>query len=134
MRDMNIVHLIDWYDGLVAGVVRAEWLPGPHLCTMLMYDAEKRIRIFALLPLSEQSLEDLRSLLDSDWDSLVLYLKKLWACAEQSSVLVCRTGPDERIMAKTMVDTSRVRDDAVNDIERATDEAQRHWDNEFRSG
>ena len=134
MHDVTFIHLFDWYDGPVTGVVKAQWLPGPHLCTLLAYDPDRRLRAFALLPLSEPALEGLRAGLDADWEALVTQLRDLWSSTEASAVLVCRTDPEDRIVSKTKVDVSRVRAQAVNDIEEAIDGTRRHWLDEGESG
>src|ERR1043165_5049254 len=71
------VEILDWYDGIVLGVVRASWDRGLFLASLLSWSQENGIRVLALLRIEEAEAVKIKSIARGPWGELLLYLRAL---------------------------------------------------------
>jgi hypothetical protein len=128
MKDsIKILEVIDWYDGIVQALVSTNWLPNISLCSLLAFDVETKRRVFGLLPLAEEEVSKIKSLLNKDWDLLATYLKELWLKVSENVTLISCKDPENQIIAKTVVEANKLRGEKFLDIEDAVSEERMGW-------
>ena len=126
------MELIDWYDGIVQAIISTKRTQGQFLCSLLAFNVESRNRVFALLPLEDVEVSNIRSRLGGDWNELLSYLKRLWHSADGDITLLCAlNGVD--VIAETIVDARILKDQTVNDIEEAVSDSREKWFDLFPS-
>lgn len=126
-RELQILDMIDWYDGIVLAIVSTNWMQGTYLGSLLAFDVESRRRVIALMPLSEGDLSEVRSRLAGDWELLRLYLKRLWDKASGDITLLCWIDGDDRVVAEATVDADKLKDEAISDVEAAVSKNRMKW-------
>jgi hypothetical protein len=127
LQQLEIIEVIDWYDGIVLALVTTNWIEGTYLCSLLAFDAELKKRVFALLRLNESEISEIKSRLGGEWEALLSYLNRLWSKASGSVVLVCYRDADKQLIAEKTVDASKLRNQAISDIEEAVSDNRRLW-------
>jgi hypothetical protein len=127
LQQIEIAEMIDWYDGIVVALVTTNWIEGIYLCSLLAFDANLKKRVFALLPLDESEVSEIKSRLGGEWEALISYLRFLWDKASGSVTLVCYRDMDEQIIAEKVVDASRLKNQAISDVEEAVSDNRRSW-------
>jgi hypothetical protein len=127
LQQLEIVEMIDWYDGIVLALVTTNWIEGTHLCSLIAFDIEHKKRVLALLPLDESKVSEIRSRLNGEWEALLVYLKHLWSEASGSVTLVCYRDSDKQVMREKAVDVSKLRNQAISDIEEAVSDNRKSW-------
>ena len=127
LQQLEIVEMIDWYDGIVMALVTTNWIEGTHLCSLLAFDIEHKKRVLALLPLDESEVSEIRSRLNGEWEALLAYLKHLWNEASGSITLVCYRDSDKQMMGEKVADASKLRNQAISDIEEAVSDNRKSW-------
>ncbi len=127
LRRLEIAEMIDWHDGIVLALVTTNWIDGTYLCSLLAFDANRRERVFALLPLSESEVSETKSRLDGEWEALLSYLRCLWDKASGKITLVCYRDTDEQVIAEKAVDASELINQAISDVEEAVSDNRRSW-------
>jgi len=127
LRRLEIAEMIDWHDGIVLALVTTNWTDGTYLCSLLAFDANRRERVFALLPLSESEVSETKSRLDGEWEALLSYLRCLWDKASGKITLVCYRDTDEQVIAEKAVDASELINQSISDVEEAVSDNRRSW-------
>ncbi len=67
-RKLQVIEVLDWYDGIVVGLVRCSWRSGVFLASLLTWSPEGRTRRLALVPLTDQQLAIARHN-QTDWQA-----------------------------------------------------------------
>ena len=127
VQKLEIIEVIDWYDGIVLALVTTNKHEDTYLCSLLAFDADFKKRIFALLPLGESEVFEIRSRLSGEWEILLSYLKHLWDKASGSITLLCYSDIDEKMIAEKTDEANKVRTNAIADIEEAVSDNRRSW-------
>jgi hypothetical protein len=127
VQQLKIREMIDWYDGIVLAIVTKDWNEDTYLCSLLAFDADLKKRVFALLPLDDSDVSEIRSRLGGEWEILLSYLKHLWDKASGNVTLLCYSDIDERMIAEKTIEANKVRTDAIADIEEAVSNNRRSW-------
>lgn len=125
-RNLTIIELIDWYDGIVQAVVSISSMEGAYLCSLISFDAESKQRVFALLPLAADELCEIRFLLKKQWDDVISYLSELWSKFTDDTLLVCCNN-DQEVVAERIIQSSSLKSGVVLDIEAAAEESRMFW-------
>jgi hypothetical protein len=128
---MEIVEMIDWYDGVVLAVVTMNWMKGTYLCSLLAFDVQLKKRVFALLPLDEDQLLGIREHLGGEWNALLLYLNQLWHNASNNVTLLYYRDTDEQVIAEISVEASKIKNKAISDVEEAVSDSRMSWFSAF---
>jgi len=124
-RRLEPIQILDWYDGIVLGLVRTSWLPGIFLVSLLAWAQVERKRIFALIPVTEAQSETIK--LMEGWDALTKHLR-IVAAETSGDVLLIRLDDDrDEVVAETRVSAREVESDVIGDIESAMSPDRGKW-------
>jgi hypothetical protein len=126
-RELQIVEMIDWHDGIVLAVVSTNWMEGNYLASLIALDVESRRRVIALSPLSEGDLSEVRARIGGDWELLLLYLKRLWDKAAGNISVIYWADRDGRVVAEATMDAGNLKDQAGSDVETAVRKDRMKW-------
>lgn len=123
-RTVEPVKILDWYDGLVSGVVRVSWVEGRFLAALLCWSMDRRLRVYALRRLGEL---DLRELEQSDWLRLTTTIERIFLVDGASVSLICVDEQNGIVVAEEDVPASEVEGQLALDVEQALAPQQATW-------
>lgn len=126
-RKLNIIDIIDWYDGVVLALVSLDDSENTYVSSLLAYDLELKQRIFALLPLKRGELSNVKKNLNGDWEKSLLYLNLLWKKADGNTLLILYSDEESQILAEKNVLANLIKDYAIADVEVAVSSNRKCW-------
>lgn len=65
--EVETLHVFDWYDGIVLGVVTAKWDTRTYLASLVYWAPDKLQRVIALVPVASDNIKAI-----ADYESLGL--------------------------------------------------------------
>jgi hypothetical protein len=128
-RRLQPVQILDWYDGIVLAVTRTSWCDGIFLASLLAWAQAERKRTFALIPLSEEQGETIKS--KTDWEDLKEYLRSIVAEISGDVLLIGIDGTKDEVAGEQRVAVRDIRSELVGDIEEALHPLRRRWIDEI---
>jgi hypothetical protein len=118
------LEVLDWYDGIVLGVVRIGEGGGPFLAALLCWGQTRRLRVYALLGIDRAEGARLKSL---DWPRLTAEVEHSFAKAYRDIPIICVDERNHTVVAEKHVPSSDVLVDVVSDIEQALGPERTRW-------
>ena len=121
-----LVRSIEWYDGVVLGIVRRQHPPGLFLASLLAWNVERNERAYALVPLAEEearslnlAVENVQSANEEDWLKIQIKIERLVrAYSGPVEIGVCRRlGDGFWRSAMFSIGDEGIRDQLVPDVE-----------------
>jgi hypothetical protein len=125
-RKLEPLDILDWYDGIVLGVVRLNWTEGLYLAALISWAQSRRLRVYALLKVESAEVEALK-LLHGDWTRMRAEVHGSFARAEGDIDIVCVDETSEDVVAQKRIPVSRVADHVVSDVEEALGPERSVW-------
>lgn len=130
-RKLHVIEVMDWYDGLVLGVVRIDGVTDLLLASMLALDVTSSRRVFVLMRLDEAQLSQIRTHAKGDWAALQQYVGGL-AHGLTGDVTIVQTNGKNEVVGELVMRADDVRDEIPSDVEVAVDAKRQRWFHVFR--
>lgn len=124
-RRLDLVEIVDWYDGPVIAFVRTSWRPGLFLASLLAWDLPARRRVLALVPLAPETVVPTNNA--SDWDARISFLGQVVDQADGRALLVSTEHPHDNVVSESDIAIRDVRPDLLGDVDTALSPDRRKW-------
>lgn len=122
------VEILDWYDGLVTGVVRLSWEDGWFLASLLSWSQESRRRAFGLIRVQEVDVERIKHIAGGgQWPDVMAHLQALCCRATGEALVVSVDERSDVVLAAKRLSIDDLRDDMLSQVERALAPERRKW-------
>jgi hypothetical protein len=125
---LDIVEIIDWYDGVVVAIVRPSWRSGIYLASLLRWSQEKRHRVYALLPLLPEQVASVTAWPEGEWEPLLAFLRELAGAVTGSVGVVVVEEARDVVVHETAVSVESIREHLIGDIDLAMTAEAAVWD------
>ena len=122
----EVVLILDWYDGIVVGVVRVGRTSTLFLAALLCWAQERRRRVYALLEIERAEVDRLQAA-GGDWSRLEAEVEHSFAEANREISIVCMDERSAAVEAEKRVPSSDVLVDLVSDVEEALAPERMRW-------
>lgn len=124
-KRLQPVEIFDWYDGMVLAVVRPSWMVGLSVASLIYWAQSKRLRVYAILPISEVQARSLTNVA-KNWTELRSEVTRLAAGMENDVAVICVEESTGSVVGETRVRASVVAPLVPTETSEALN-AQREW-------
>lgn len=126
-RCMEPIEILDWYDGVVVGLVRLSWTEGLFLASLLCWSQQKRRRVLGLLRVDDAEAGKIKHAAAGEWLELVAYLRDLAGRATGDAMVLSTDEESGVITTVTTVPVEEVREHMLSDVERSLEPERQRW-------
>lgn len=126
-RRVEPVETLDWYDGIVTGVVRLSWTDGVFLASLLAWSQRRRRRALALLRLDAPEADAIQRLSTGDWSKLVDHLRDLCERATGEVIVAEIDESTDTVLTAATVPLTEAREHLIADVERTLEPDRMRW-------
>jgi hypothetical protein len=126
-RKILSVEILDWFDGIVLGIVQLSWRGGFFLASLVAWSPDDKRRALALVPVTQEQQDRFRAMAASDWSQLLIDLRLFCSAATGRAIILCVDDRTDVIAGETEVNCADVSGDMIGDVSESTEAQRQRW-------